>query len=162
MMGYSEELTITEKTIHYYYEVIVKGETKEINDAIPNGLWSNLLNKCDLETFAKTKSGDSNRPVDGLDQVFTIKTKEKEFSVVNGYGNEYEQLYDFFEIIVEQMQQYQTNEIVLLTSRLTCGFAAFPPARAVVSGDTFVSALPLASNRPGVMKNINLIKIKAL
>jgi hypothetical protein len=110
MMGYSEELTITEKTIHYYYELAVKDETKEINDATPNGLWSNLLNKCDLETFAKIKSGNSNRPVDGLDQVFTIKTKEKEFSIVNGYGNEYEQLYDFFESIMKQIQQYQSND----------------------------------------------------
>jgi hypothetical protein len=35
-----------------------------------------------------------------------------------------------------------TNEIVLLSSGLTCDFAGFPPARAVVSGDTFVSRPP--------------------
>jgi hypothetical protein len=35
-----------------------------------------------------------------------------------------------------------TNEIVLLTSGLTCDFAGFPPERAVVTGDTFVSRPP--------------------
>jgi hypothetical protein len=35
-----------------------------------------------------------------------------------------------------------TNEIVLPASGLTCGFAGFPPARAFVSGDTFVSRPP--------------------
>jgi hypothetical protein len=112
--GISIEMTFTAETTyfyHWYYDIGDNFKKKEIevNNSTPNELWNFLLNKCDLDIFAKTKSGESNRPLDGTDKVFTITVKEKELSITNGYGVEYEQLHDFFDIIEEQVQQYLSN-----------------------------------------------------
>jgi hypothetical protein len=45
-------------------------------------------------------------------------------------------------LVAEHKIPPSTNEIVLLSSGLTCDFAGFPPARAFVSGDTIVSRPP--------------------
>jgi hypothetical protein len=59
-----------------------------------------------LDIFAKIKNGNSRIPLDGRDEVFTVTLKEETISITNGYGDEYEQLHEFFDIIEEQVQQY--------------------------------------------------------
>jgi Fe-S cluster biosynthesis and repair protein YggX len=107
-LGISENLTITADSIHYSYgSYYPNDEEKEIHEAISKELWENLVNKCDLEIFAKIRSGESQLPVDGTDQKFTIKTKERELSVLNVFVGESEQLYEFFDLIVEQVSLFR-------------------------------------------------------
>lgn len=114
MNGFFLEMTFTAKTTHFHHQYYDTGDNfkkkeVEVNKTTPNKLWKSLLDKCDLDILEKVKSGKSYIPVDGTDEVFTVKIKEKELSFTNGYGVEYEQIHDFIDIIEEQVQQYQSK-----------------------------------------------------
>jgi hypothetical protein len=60
-----------------------------------------------LTTFAKIKSGESDQPADGLDQIFTILTTTRTLSFMNGQGDDYEKIKVFLDVV--QKLAYECN-----------------------------------------------------
>jgi hypothetical protein len=110
MLGYDEQLTVTPDSLSFslFYMAIADKALvpvrKELRKVTPDGLWDELLDKCDLSRFPKIKNGRSMVPVDGTDQIFTVRTKKKEYSVRNGYGAVFYMHYDFFSGMLEVLQ----------------------------------------------------------
>jgi hypothetical protein len=110
MLAFSEKWTVTPDTIHYtYYIMITTGGDikKELHVATPEELWSRLLDNCNLSVFSKIDDGISWLPMDGTDEVYTVKTSTGERAVTNGWGDNYEQPSEFFELILEQVALYR-------------------------------------------------------
>jgi hypothetical protein len=99
--GGLEQLSITVDSIVYFCRGGSMGN-KDVRKSTPNELWTKLLEKSNADKFAQINSGERYGYRDGPDTRFHIETKTREFFILNGYGKDYEELRDFFKIIVTQ------------------------------------------------------------
>jgi hypothetical protein len=68
-------------------------ETRSFDMKTPENLWRQILQGCALSSLERVESGKSTLvPGDGEDITFTITTKRREFSFLNGHGEAYAQL----------------------------------------------------------------------
>ena len=124
MLGYDEQVTITPDSLSFslfYFDIsdnVFVLVRKELRKVMPDGLWDELLEKCDLSRYPKIKSGKSMLPVDGTDRIFTIRTKKKEYSVRNGYGAVFDMHYDFFNGMMELARTMQEEAQVTHNSKI--------------------------------------------
>jgi hypothetical protein len=113
--GTIEQLTFGRDSIRYYsHSVMFEGETartveKEHSVATPAALWQQLTSLCDLSVFSEITDGESRRPVDGLDVIHTVSTATGAHIVTNGYGENYERLAGFFNLVQEQVDAFTTK-----------------------------------------------------
>jgi hypothetical protein len=111
---FSEELTLTADSLHYSYQrhstMPVPPDENGIHIAIPERIWRELLDLYDLETLARIKNGESLQPLDGTDEILTIKTRSKEWSFINGYGEEYEKFHEFFNNVLMQLSLFNEGK----------------------------------------------------
>jgi hypothetical protein len=106
-IGLNENLTITQKTIHYSisYRRLDTSEKveNEITVETPRELWKKLIEAFDLNSFKKIQDGQCQSCVDGFDQKFTIIQNGMEDSIYNGYNDEnYKKMQEFFDVFLEQ------------------------------------------------------------
>ena len=90
-MGAFEKYIFTKDSIHYYAGTYGKTD-KERHFATPNSFWNEVLNRCNVDEFAKIPNGKSYSAFDGSDTEITIETNKRVISVLNGDGEEFDKI----------------------------------------------------------------------